>query len=54
MIGFSFNQWFEKMQKYLAEMFVSCQVSVLILQGRNQDLNLAKQKYETLTGHKNR
>ena len=23
-------------------------------QGRNQDLNLAKQKYEILTGHKNR
>ena len=23
------------------------------MQGRNQDLNLAKQKYEILTGHKN-
>ena len=26
----------------------------LSLQGNNQDLNLAKQKYEILTGHKNR
>ena len=25
-----------------------------IIQGRNQDLNLAKLKYEILTGHKNR
>ena len=26
----------------------------MINQGRNQDLNLAKQKYEILTSHKNR
>ena len=26
----------------------------VIIQGRNQDLNPAKQKYEILTGHRNR
>ena len=30
-----------------------CKCEVMYRQGRNQDLHLAKQKYEILTGHKN-
>ena len=57
------SQWIWLLNILLFSMFIDTEgpwivqilrslVIALFSQGRNQDLNLVKQKYETLTGHK--
>ena len=67
LVGRSFQAWNPKLnilaldaikwhhQKRLENIiYVPEYIVATIIQGRTQDLDLAKQKFETLTGHKNR